>query len=107
MRAGVNSGSAITALTILGSRTLGTGCSEAFLIGQVSMDLQPAQQGTALGGVAGPLRQDNAVQDMSKDNHLKESDRIVETDIPARLDALHWSGFHTRVVVALGVTWIL
>jgi MFS family permease len=71
------------------------------------MDLQPAQQGTALGGIAAPLRQDNAVQDMSKDNNLKESDRIVETDIPARLDALHWSGFHTRVVVALGITWIL
>jgi MFS family permease len=71
------------------------------------MDLQPAQQGTALGGVAAPLRQDNAVQDMSKVNNLKESDRIVETDIPARLDALHWSGFHTRVVVALGITWIL
>jgi MFS family permease len=33
--------------------------------------------------------------------------RIVETDIPARLDALRWSGFHTRVVVALGITWIL
>lgn len=33
--------------------------------------------------------------------------RIVETDIPARLDALRWSGFHTRVVIALGVTWIL
>jgi MFS family permease len=71
------------------------------------MDSQPAQQGTALGGVAAPLRQDNAVQDMSKDNNLKESDRVVETDIPARLDALHWSGFHTRVVVALGITWIL
>ena len=33
--------------------------------------------------------------------------RVVETDIPARLDRLPWSGFHTRVVVALGVTWIL
>jgi MFS family permease len=33
--------------------------------------------------------------------------RIIETDIPARLDALHWSGFHTRVVIALGITWIL
>jgi MFS family permease len=29
------------------------------------------------------------------------------TDIPARLDALAWSPFHTRVVVALGITWIL
>jgi MFS family permease len=34
-------------------------------------------------------------------------DRIVETDIPARLDALRWGGFHTRVVIALGITWIL
>lgn len=32
---------------------------------------------------------------------------IVETDIPARLDRLPWSPFHTLVVVALGVTWIL
>jgi MFS family permease len=34
-------------------------------------------------------------------------DRIIETDIPARLDALLWSPFHTRVVIALGITWIL
>lgn len=32
---------------------------------------------------------------------------LVETDIPARLDALPWSGFHTRVIIALGITWIL
>lgn len=35
------------------------------------------------------------------------TDRVVETDIPARLDRLPWSSFHTRVVIALGVTWIL
>jgi MFS family permease len=35
------------------------------------------------------------------------ADGIVETDIPARLDALPWSRFHTLVVVALGITWIL
>jgi MFS family permease len=29
------------------------------------------------------------------------------TDVPQRLDRLPWSGWHTRVVVALGVTWIL
>jgi MFS family permease len=34
-------------------------------------------------------------------------DRIIETSIPARLDSLSWSGFHTRVVLALGITWIL
>jgi len=30
-----------------------------------------------------------------------------ETDIPARLDRLPWSGFHWLIVVALGITWIL
>jgi MFS family permease len=35
------------------------------------------------------------------------SDTIVETDIPARLDRLPWGRFHTLVVVALGITWIL
>ena len=34
-------------------------------------------------------------------------DRVIETSIPARLDSLRWSGFHTRVVLALGITWIL
>jgi MFS family permease len=33
--------------------------------------------------------------------------RVIETSIPARLDSLRWSGFHTRIVVALGITWIL
>jgi len=32
---------------------------------------------------------------------------VIETDIPARLDRLPWSRFHTLVVVALGITWIL
>jgi MFS family permease len=32
---------------------------------------------------------------------------VVETDIPARLDCLPWGRFHTLVVVALGITWIL
>jgi MFS family permease len=32
---------------------------------------------------------------------------IAETDIPARLDRLPWGRFHTLVVVALGITWIL
>jgi MFS family permease len=34
-------------------------------------------------------------------------DAIIETDIPARLDRLPWDRFHTRVVVALGITWVL
>jgi len=32
---------------------------------------------------------------------------VLETDIPARLDRLPWGRFHTLVVVALGITWIL
>ncbi len=31
----------------------------------------------------------------------------IRTDIPARLDRLAWSRFHTLVVVALGITWVL
>jgi len=31
----------------------------------------------------------------------------VETDVPARLDRLKWGWFHTLVVVALGITWVL
>lgn len=32
---------------------------------------------------------------------------VIETTIPARLDRLTWCRFHTLVVVALGITWIL
>jgi hypothetical protein len=32
---------------------------------------------------------------------------VIATDIPARLDRLRWGRFHTLVVVALGITWIL
>jgi len=31
----------------------------------------------------------------------------LETDIPARLDRLPWSAWHWRVVLALGITWLL
>jgi MFS family permease len=40
-------------------------------------------------------------------NDRTADDRVIETDIPSRLDSLRWSGFHTRVVLALGITWIL
>src|ERR1700749_3757795 len=62
------------------------------------MGSKPVEQG-AIGnnaGVAAPLRQDN-----------DREDNVIESDIPARLDALTWGGFHTRVVLALGITWIL
>jgi len=32
---------------------------------------------------------------------------VVRSLIPARIDRLPWSSFHTRMVVALGVAWIL
>src|SRR3712207_6725516 len=35
------------------------------------------------------------------------SDHSFQTDVPARLDRLPWSGFHWRVVIALGITWVL
>lgn len=56
------------------------------------MDLQATQRSSALGDGAPAPRDD---------------DRIIETSIPVRLDNLYWSGFHTRVVLALGITWIL
>jgi len=31
----------------------------------------------------------------------------IETDVPGRLDRLPWSRWHWRVVIALGITWIL
>jgi hypothetical protein len=32
---------------------------------------------------------------------------IIETDVPARLERLPWGQFHTLVVIALGITWVL
>src|SRR6188474_2243151 len=38
---------------------------------------------------------------------MAQNDLPIATDIPARLDRLPWGRFHTLVVVALGITWIL
>jgi MFS family permease len=35
------------------------------------------------------------------------TDEVIETDVPARLDRLTWSRFHSLVVFALGITWVL
>src|SRR3954453_9151533 len=32
---------------------------------------------------------------------------IIRSTIPARIDRLPWSSFHTRLVIALGVAWVL
>ena len=44
---------------------------------------------------------------MRAPNPASPDSPIVETDIPARLDRLPWGRFHTLVVMALGITWIL
>jgi MFS family permease len=47
------------------------------------------------------------VQRSASSSAFADAAAVVETDIPARLDRLPWSRFHTLVVAALGVTWIL
>ena len=42
-----------------------------------------------------------------RESAVEAGAEIIATDIPARLDRLRWGRFHTLVVVALGITWIL
>ncbi|MGH3833924.1 MAG: MFS transporter, partial [Pseudonocardiaceae bacterium] len=42
---------------------------------------------------------------MSTESYLGSD--VVRSVIPARIDRLPWSPFHTRMVIALGVAWIL
>ncbi len=39
--------------------------------------------------------------------HKPQAPGIVETRAPARLDRLPWGRFHTLVIAALGITWVL
>jgi MFS family permease len=57
------------------------------------MELQQSPTLNFDGAISAPTRQDDT--------------GVIETSIPSRLDNLTWSGFHTRVVLALGITWIL
>ena len=41
------------------------------------------------------------------DEHDQALPSFVNTDIPARLDRLPWSPWHLRLVLALGITWML
>lgn len=36
-----------------------------------------------------------------------QTEGVIRSLIPARIDRLPWSSFHTRMVIALGVAWIL
>ena len=34
-------------------------------------------------------------------------EQMIETDVPARMDRLPWSGWHRKIIVALGTSWML
>ncbi len=34
-------------------------------------------------------------------------EQTIETDVPARMDRLPWSGWHRKIIVALGTSWML
>ena len=38
---------------------------------------------------------------------MQDGPLVIDSDIPARLDRLPWTRFHTLVVAALGISWIL
>src|SRR3954462_9377383 len=44
---------------------------------------------------------------MTADTARVNEPGVMRSTIPARIDRLPWSKFHTRMVVALGVAWIL
>jgi MFS family permease len=43
----------------------------------------------------------------ARSSQALSNQNVIETDVPARLDRLGWGRFHTLVVAALGVTWVL
>lgn len=44
---------------------------------------------------------------MTQRSPCSSTGRLYHTDIPARLDRLPWTRFHTLLVIALGITWLL
>src|SRR5580700_10371585 len=43
---------------------------------------------------------------VSQQNRVGEN-QTIEIDVPARLDRLPWSRWHTRIITALGTSWLL
>ncbi len=37
----------------------------------------------------------------------RSAGEVVRSLVPARMDRLPWTGFHWRVIIALGITWVL
>jgi len=66
---------------------------------------RPAAPETGLGALEAPMP---APESSARTATLAEPrDDIFETDLPSRLDRLPWGRFHTLIVIALGVTWLL
>src|SRR4029077_4078890 len=38
---------------------------------------------------------------------MHDASVVIETDVPARLDRVPWSQFHSLVILALGIAWVL
>jgi MFS family permease len=38
---------------------------------------------------------------------MYDASAVIDTDVPARLDRLPWTRFHSLIVVALGISWVL
>jgi hypothetical protein len=45
--------------------------------------------------------------DSGRSNQAQEPEGSIRSLIPARLDRLGWSRFHTHLEIALGVAWVL
>jgi MFS family permease len=57
--------------------------------------------------VPSPSSQRSDARSESSSRPAPSAGAVVTTDVPARLDSLPWGSFHTLVVIALGITWIL
>ncbi|MEN0108555.1 MAG: MFS transporter, partial [Pseudomonas sp.] len=44
---------------------------------------------------------------MTIQEQIRQPGEVFETDLPSRLDRLPWGRFHTLLVFALGITWLL
>lgn len=50
---------------------------------------------------------DRAVTNVGERMADTAQNQVIESDIPQRLDRMPWSRWHTRVIVALGTSWLL
>jgi MFS family permease len=59
-------------------------------------------------GQPGQLDKSDQSDEPDQSDPPRQSDKAtISTLIPARVDRLPWSPFHTRLVIALGVAWVL